>query len=578
MQRKIVWIMSFSILGFIVAVLGGSYYLYFLDNGNEIAPAISNKERNGQKEFSNFLAQKKKLPQTNEEVSLVAVGDISYSRGVERAVKKQKDINYPFLKIQDYLKNADFVFGNLETPITKGREIADFEMVFRSNPGIEQALKEAGFSILSLANNHTLNFGEQGLKDTLKYLDTVGIKYIGAGKNEQEANQPIYIETKGIKFAFLAYGDQGLVPNYYEADKNRAGISFMKIEKMTEAVNDASKKADIIIVSMHSGVEYTNKPNDFQVNFAHAAISAGADLIIGHHPHIIQTMEEYKGKYIFYSLGNFIFDQPWSQKTKEGLMAKIYFTKNGISRISFLPVIIENFFQPRMANNNEMEDILQRLEFPLASKTIHFWDSKNDDFKKNYRAIIYAEIANNKNIATKKEQADLNNNLIQENYVLENGRLTITEKQIIIWQSPFEWWIDNFVLADSNNDGIVDINLSLWKAGDFGSSKPFWIKENDMSIKNHFFIYDFINGVMRQIWGSSNLEAPNCEFIFADIDSDGKNDLIVIEGDYSQEPKCDGNYVAVWKWNGWGFSNEWRSEKGEFNNLEIENIDKDKYF
>jgi len=169
----------------------GSRYLRFSKNQE-----AKNNQLNGEKEFSEFLIQKKKLPQISEEVSLIAVGDISYSRGVERIVKKQNDINYPFLKIRDYLKSADLVFGNLETPITQGAEIPDFEMIFRSNPGTEQALKQTGFSILSLANNHTPNFGEKGLKDTFNYLENVDIKYVGAGENEEEAYQAVYVEKK----------------------------------------------------------------------------------------------------------------------------------------------------------------------------------------------------------------------------------------------------------------------------------------------------------------------------------------------------------------------------------------------
>ncbi len=223
-------------------------------------------------------------------------------------------------------------------------------------------------------------------------------------------------------------------------------------------------------------------------------------------------------------------------------------------------------------NNQQQDEILQKPELSLASKIIYSWNSGNNNFEKTSRAIIYSENLKNKIAIAKKEQADLNNNLIQEIYVLENNRLAIAEKENIIWQSPDDWRIGNFFLADSNNDGISDINLSVWKAGNFGESKPFWIEENDMSVKNHFFVFDFVNGAVKPIWQSSNLEKPNCEFIFADIDGDRKNDLIAIEGDYSQEPGCNGNYVAVWKWNGWGFSNEWRSEKGNFANLEIEKV------
>ncbi len=572
MQRKITWSIILPCLVLAILFWGGSYYLNF--SKNQESPT---GQPQGEKEFLDFSTQKKKFPQLSEEVSLIAVGDISFSRGVERMVKKQNNINYPFLEVRDYLKSANLAFGNLESPITEGREISDFEMVFRSNPGTEQALKQAGFSVLSLANNHTPNFGEQGLKDTFNYLDNAGIKYVGAGKNEREAYRPIYIEEKGVKFAFLAYNDTDMVPNSYEAGEDRAGTAFMRSEKMTKAVKEAKQKADFVIVSMHSGIEYTDRPNDSQVNFAHAAIDAGADLVIGHHPHVVQTAEKYKGKYIFYSLGNFVFDQTWSQETKEGLTIKVYFTKSGVSKISLLPVIMENFAQPRTANNNEAEKILQRLKIPLASRNIYFWDSVNDNFEKEFRAIIYAENPKSNNIASRKKQADLDNNLIQEIFILENGQLTITENSEIIWQSPTDWWIDNFVLADSNHDGVIDINLSLWKAGNFGTSKPFWVKENDMSVKNHFFVLDFLNGAIKQVWGSSNLVEPNCEFKIADVDNDGKNDLVVVEGDYSQKPACNGNYVAIWKWNGWGFSNEWRSEKGNFSNLEIEKIDKKNY-
>lgn len=172
----------------------------------------------------------------------------------------------------------------------------------------------------------------------------------------------------------------------------------------------------------------------------------------------------------------------------------------------------------------------------------------------------------------KEEQADLDNNSFPEIYTLKNNRLTITIGDNNVWQSPADWRVDNFILADSNNDGIVEINLSVWKIGDFGTSQPFWIKNNDLSLKNHFFIFSFVKGKIQPLWQSSNLEAPNCDFMFADVDGDGRNDLVVIEGDYSQPPACQGNYAAVWKWNGWGFSNEWRSAQGDFSNVKISDI------
>jgi len=566
MKKKFLWLVIIFIL--IAVFLISIYYLNFSKNKN-----ISENQEQNEKEFLDFFSEKKKLPIKKEEVSLIAVGDISYSRGVERIVKKQNDINYPFLKIGDYLKNADLVFGNLETPITEGREINDFEMIFRSNPLTEKALKLNNFSILSLANNHTPNFGEKGLKDTFFYLEKEGIKYVGAGENEKTAYQPVYIEKKGIKFAFLAYNDFDVVPLSYKATENYAGTAFMETEKMIEAVKKAKQKSDFVIVSMHSGNEYVNKPNSSQVNFAHSAIDAGADLVIGHHPHVVQILEKYKDKYIFYSLGNFIFDQQASE-TRKGLMIKVYFTKDEITKISLLPIIMKNLAQPEIADINEAKKILQRLNFPTSKQNIYF--KNNDTFEKDERAVIYVNTLQKQSNIFKKEKRDLNNNLFFETYELKNGKLTIEENKKNIWESPDNWWIDDFNFNDSNNDGIVDINLSLWKPGNFGKSKPFWVEENDMSIKNHFFILDLIGNSIKEVWGSSNLSNPNCEFKFADIDNDKENELIVVEGDYLEE-KCNGNFVAVWKWNGWGFSNEWRSEKGNFSNLEIEKINNKNY-
>ena len=346
-------------------IAAGAYSWLSGDRAIIIPSRYSVKEGNG---FPDTLELRKE----NQQVSLIAVGDVSYSRGVEKTVKQRGDIDYPFLKIRDYLKSADLVFGNLETPLTPGRRIRSGEMIFRSNPSTAQALKRAGFSVLSLANNHTPNFGQRGLLDTFRYLEEAGIGYAGAGRNIREAYQPLYIEKKGIKFAFLAYSDAGLVPASYEASGNRAGTAFMRPDKMAQAVKEAREKSDFVVVSMHSGIEYVGKPNKVQIRFARAAIDAGADLVIGHHPHVVQTMEKYKGKYIFYSLGNFVFDQAWSRQTREGLSVKIYFSKSGINKISFLPIVMQNFAQPEPASGLEAERILRRLRFPLVEKRTEF--------------------------------------------------------------------------------------------------------------------------------------------------------------------------------------------------------------
>lgn len=311
-----------------------------------------------------------KLPVAENLITMIAVGDVSFSRQVEKKIKENNNPDYPLLKIKDYLSAADFVFGNLETAITPGRPIQTGEMIFRSNTSTAVVLANNNFKIVSLANNHTMNFGSAGLEDTLDYLSAIGLKTVGAGLDAAAAYAPIYFETQGIKFAFLAYNDPSIVPVSYEAGTKMPGTAFMDLEKMTAAIIAAKEQADLIIVSLHAGDEYTASPNEEQRDFARAAIEAGADLVIGHHPHVVQTLEKYQDKYIFYSLGNFVFDQMWSEETRHGLAVKFYFNKTGVVKIGLMPVVIDDFCQPRPAVEEEVTEIVKRLKYDYNDSRI----------------------------------------------------------------------------------------------------------------------------------------------------------------------------------------------------------------
>lgn len=313
------------------------------------------------KPLATSSAEQLTINNDNTEVSIVFVGDIMLSRGVAQKIKEHNDYNYPFLKIGDYLKSADFAFGNLETSLFNGREIGPEEMLFRTDPELADVLKNFNFAVVSLANNHTMNFGRRALENTLITLLKAGVEYAGAGSSELEAYNPCLIAKKGIAIAFLAYTDSDVVPASYFAATTTAGVAGMDINKMTKAVKLAKERADFAIVSMHSGNEYKDYPNQPQINFARQAIDAGADLIIGHHPHIVQIAEKYKDKYIFYSLGNFIFDQRW-WKTKEGIVLKVIFNKQGIKQIEPYAVYIDDFSQPILLNGQAAQKIISRLK------------------------------------------------------------------------------------------------------------------------------------------------------------------------------------------------------------------------
>ncbi|MDF9409630.1 CapA family protein [Pelotomaculum isophthalicicum JI] len=501
--------------------------------------------------FIVFKEKKLKLPAKQDPVCLIAAGDIMLSRGVARESGRHGDLRHPFLKIEKYLKNCDIVFGNLENPITPGREIAAPEMILRADPGVEVALKDAGFSILSLANNHLPDFGTQGLQDTLQCLDRAGVGHTGAGKTENEAYAAQFIEVKGMKLAFLAFTDPGLVPESYLAGVEHPGVAFLDREKVRAALQDAREKADFVVASIHAGTEYEPEPDQTQIQYAHLAIDAGADLVLGHHPHVVQKVEKYKGKYIFYSLGNFIFDQKWSPATREGLLAKMYITSKGVEKFEFIPVFINDQYQPQVLDGDEAKLVLDTLKLKLEKTAVPVWDQENRVFREGIRYVFYPQGPIPDSRLVKKQSFDLNQDGINEDYYLQDGELKVISDSLTIWQSPDNWWVDDFFLGDSNNDGISELNLLVWKSGSFGAHKPFWISQNDNSVKNHLFIFKLAGSSFKPVWQSSNLDRPNYETILEDLDGDGDNELIVTEGNYTNPGERE---VSIWRWNGWGVS------------------------
>lgn len=297
----------------------------------------------------------------DERIVLAAVGDMMLSRTVEQKMIEKEDWRYPFLETAGITRGADLLFGNLETPIVAGPVVRSGSFLFRVDPRAVEGLRYAGFDVLSLANNHTLNQGPRGLASTLQELDGAGIGHAGAGLTEALTSAPAVREVKGVKFGFLAYtyAREGLTG----ADGKRCGTNYMDKEKMRAEVEELRKSVDVVVVSMHAGTEYATQPHPDQTAFARAAIDAGAQLVIGHHPHVVQTFERYRGGYILYSLGNFVFDQMWSEETRLGAIAKVTFEKGSIAGIEFVPIKTFDYAQPRLAEGEEKEMILERLRF-----------------------------------------------------------------------------------------------------------------------------------------------------------------------------------------------------------------------
>lgn len=203
-----------------------------------------------------------------------------------------------------------------------------------------------------------------------------------------------------------------------------------------------------------------------------------------------------------------------------------------------------------------------------------FWNNETLSFEKDEMEFLAKdqEFFNQNKI--KKISLDQSFDFAQ--IELKNKKIEIKNNNKLIWETPVEWKVEDFILADSTNKGETYLNLLVWKSGSYGPHQPIWIKENDLSIKNHLFIFKIKDLEIKPIWQSSALLAPNCEILITDINNDQENELIVLEGDYKNQ-KCEGQYVAVWKWHEWGFQNEWRSEKGNYQNLRIEFFNQKNY-
>ena len=502
------------------------------------------------------------LSQIQEEeslVSMVAVGDIMLSRVVGQKMLAH-GYDYPFKKMADITKDADLSFANLETAVLPGRVVQTGEMMFRSDPESLASMVKAGFDIVSLANNHTPNYGQNGLKKTFEYLKKHGIDYVGAGKDFSEAHKPLIKEINGISMAFLAYNDSDVVPDSYGADNNWAGTAIMNVDQLKKDIQGVRDQVDLIIISMHSGTEYIYTANKRQSEFAHAAIDSGADLVIGHHPHVVQEMEVHKGKYIFYSLGNFIFDQMWSEETRQGLVLKLLLNKEGVEEFMFVPVVIEDYAQPRSADLEESGLILSRLSHDLHDKKILIYDGK--EYKIETRQGLFSDEKGVNNYFkldfSGKEAVIYHDEAHERVYALVD--------QEIIWTSDPEWQVEKVAVGDVNYDDQEDLTMIVWKKGNYGPDKPFWVEENDMSLGNHLFVYTFENSEFKPLWQSSGINKPNIDLWVVDIDNNGRNELVVLEDDDSDLGQAE--YVAVWQWDDWGFSNVWRSEAGVYEQLD----------
>lgn len=257
---------------------------------------------------------------------ILVVGDVMIGRTVNRIAGEKNDWGWVFMDTQELLRSADVTIGNLESPIVEDCPVVDSGFVFCGDVRWAKEIALAGFDVVSLANNHATNYGAEGIETTKRLLTSNRVSVVGLG-------EPVIVDVGELLIGILAYNDVG----------EYAGIANVEGFQWEREISELNNIVDVVIVYYHWGWEYTATANARQMEIGRKSIDAGADVVVGAHPHWVQNIEEYRGGYIFYSLGNFVFDQMWSEETRRGMVVEIYMVKEGVTGFNAVNTLIEDY-------------------------------------------------------------------------------------------------------------------------------------------------------------------------------------------------------------------------------------------
>lgn len=303
------------------------------------------------------------------EKNLLFVGDMMFDWAVEDTIRLY-DVHYPLKKIKPLFRSYAFVMANLETPITNSNDYSlTLKYIFKASPENAQAMKTAGITAVSLANNHAYDYGATGLLDTLQYLSTAGMLYGGAGATAETASLPVLFSLGTLRIAVLCYTQ--IFTRKMAAGSNKPGVNTFELKRAMADIK-RYRFCDVVIINIHWGNEYFYYPSTQQIRTARALIDAGADAVIGHHPHIYQGIEIYNNKPIVYSLGNFLFGSI-HEGINDNIACALYLSDCG--KITSLRVYAvkgtfhEAIIQPAILNEDDAVKIfnhIRQLSEPLG--------------------------------------------------------------------------------------------------------------------------------------------------------------------------------------------------------------------
>lgn len=309
-----------------------------------------------------------------QEVTFCAAGDVMMARGVLDRMRRD-GISAPFTGITPFVKRHDVAMCNFEGQVsTRGERLEKRgrNYHFRCSPDTAAGVLESGFNVFSLANNHVFDYGQRAFLDTKRFFSKNGATFCGIGENRWEAFKPAIVEKNGLRIAifsftiFLPPGSEGRLPRAPQPAVPDSGA-------IVHLIGNVRPTVDVVVVSYHWGDEYKHLPNSQQQRLGRICVDAGADLVFGHHPHSIQSIELYKEKFIAYSLGNCVFDQKFEMGT-EALLLSCTLGKNKVSWVSVMPIVIRDS-RPEPARDADFERIQTKLTKYCAGTGVSFYAS-----------------------------------------------------------------------------------------------------------------------------------------------------------------------------------------------------------
>lgn len=330
----------------------------------ETCPLVDEVWLSGDERGDLFSYLQEKLGEANYDpgkISTVVVTGTSVvgARGLYQQSTQRGDWLYAGREIAELLRSADIAHISNESSFADTCVQNSWTMVFCGPTAAFDLLTWAGIDVVGLTGNHILDAGVDWFNRTLELYTNANMKYFGGGRNATEAHTPAIVDTGQVSVAFLGYNM--IPPAQYYAGPDAPGSAYLEESALRSDITAASENADFVFVDMQWGNEYERQPNSYQTQFGHIAVDAGADVVSGVHPHWVQPVEFYGDSLIFYSLGNFWFDQTWSLDTREGIMVRHYFYEKKYLGFEIFPTLLSDTYQPQFAQDAARERIEQHV-------------------------------------------------------------------------------------------------------------------------------------------------------------------------------------------------------------------------